>query len=291
MKMENLQEHKRIDFIEGILNNLSDLNRNIALDKSLNYLPTEKVEQLFEQFEMLDSNIFDHKQFSSNSLNRLDRLSFIMSKIADLDFSIEAGVGDLNNHLDHIAFSLNLMRERLEEKFKHFKLLQATFDSFQDVYLLTDKDGNIEFANDKLFYLGIRQGHVIGKNIKQLIFSKLIVFRYGLDLKFTDETHNLVTDFIDNEDADSILRITRKNVSKDQFAYKIELMNRATYVYPKNTMDDPNVIRTINDLVYHSDNQKKNSQKILNRLKVALGHLPNDPLNEQILAQIESKLA
>lgn len=289
--MKNLQESKRIDFIECVLNNLSDLNRNIALDKSLNYLPNEKVEQIFEQFEMLDSNIFDHKQFSSNSLNRLDRLSFIMSKIADLDFSIQAEVGDLNNHLGHIAFSLNLMRERLEEKFKLFKLVKATFDSFQDVYLLTDKDGNIEYANNKLFYLGIRQGHIIGKNIKQFIFSKLVVIRYGLDLKFKDETHDLVSDFIDNEDADSILRITRKNVSEDQYAYKIELMNRATYVNPKNTMDDPNVIRTINDLVYHSDNQKKDSQKILNRLKAALGHLPNDPLNEQILAQIESKLA
>lgn len=292
MKMGNLQENKKNQFIECILNNLSDLNRNVALDKSLNYLPTKKVKQLFEQFEMLDSHIFDHKKFSSNSLNRLDKLSFIMSKIADLDFSLEAEVGDLNNHLDHIAFSLNLMRERLEEKFRNFKLIKSTFDSLQDVYLLTDKSGEIQFANNKLYYLGIKHNHVVGKNIKELIFSKLIVFRYGLDLQLNGETHNLVNDFIDNEDADSILRISRKNVDAElsYCAYKVELMNRTTYLNPGGKADDPNIIRTINDLVYRSDEQENDTRKILKRLKSGLERMPNDPLNKQILSHINSRL-
>lgn len=293
--MEKLGESKRDKFIEKVLDDLSDLNKNIALDKTLSYVPREKIEELFEQFDMLNSNIFNHKRVSNDSLNRLDNLSFIMAKIADLDFSYEAEVRELDNHLDHIAFSLNLMRDRLKEKLENYRLIESTLNSLHDIYIVTDYSGRIVYTNDQFKLLGIKKQYSFGMNIKEFIFSKLVVYGHSIDMVFDEKKHELEDGFIDNENSETVLRLTRKQINSEfsdeiNFAYKIELLSKKFYTVRPKPEEDTNVIRTIYDLSKNTSQQLQDHKKILTRLKVALQNMNNDPLNDQLLENIDSML-
>ncbi|MBL4625134.1 MAG: hypothetical protein JKY42_08355 [Flavobacteriales bacterium] len=67
---------REVDQIEELI---AKLNSKVTLDGSLSYLTKDGYDRIFHQFKMLDTSIYNHKELSIESNDRLDELTDIMS--------------------------------------------------------------------------------------------------------------------------------------------------------------------------------------------------------------------
>jgi len=224
--------------LECIVDLLTSLNEKVKLDKSLSYISKEDCDELYTQFELLDRNIFDHKKVSIDSNNRLEELTFIMAQMTDLNFSQEATVREDYNHLDYIAISLNMMRERLQEKVNRLKRTNAILDAFNDLYLVTDLKGLITDTNNKIQrYFNLAKNDVIGMHIKDFLESQKGFF--GIDITRNFNIHQLKRGYLENTESEVVLRVSGKVYAsqgvEDGYCYKVESLIRALYVRPNDS--------------------------------------------------------
>lgn len=180
-KVDILQQvHDEVNQVEELL---SSLNKKVMLDNSLSVVSNEQIKKIYRQFRLLDTSIYNHHKISVDSNDRLEHLTDVMSSIADLDFSQEARVenDEQFNHLDYIALSVNLMRDRLQDKFDQFILIKCVFNALDDLYIVTDKDDNILLVNQTLErHYQLKSDDVTGKSMAEF-FQLDKIARYSID--------------------------------------------------------------------------------------------------------------
>lgn len=221
--------------VEVLLEKLTYLNERLLKGNSLDCITKTEYDQLYGQFKLLDRNIFDHKNFSIDSNDRLEELVDIMASIADLDFSTEATVKNEFNHLDYIAISINLMRERLEERVAYFKNFRSVLDSFDDLHLITDLNGLILYSNGALAdKLKVQPKDVIGQHVKSFFDGIIRKKEFSLDFIRAFGIHGIDQEFIENKTSQIVLKVSGKAYLSDGkreigYCYKVEPMIKALY--------------------------------------------------------------
>lgn len=252
--MKNKNESTSHD-IDVLLDMLTDLNSKVQRETKLTCLSKDEYDQLHGQFKLLDRHIFDHKDLSIDSNDRLEQLVDIMSSIADLDFSQEAEVREEYNHLDYIAISLNLMRERLEQRVFEMKRMAHVIDSFTDLYLITDLDGLILRSNKVLkTHYQINEDEVVGMHIKSFFESPLLKSNYSLNFDRDRVIHDIQQGFIDTPNTDVVLRISGKvyhaeNGEEIGYCYKVEPISKKLYLNTASEKTKSNLISELQQVI------------------------------------------
>ena len=187
---ENKQQHK--NEYEEIEYLLSALNTKIKLDDSLTYLSQEGFTKIYNQFKLLDTSVFNHQKTSIDTNDRLHELTDLMSSYANFDFSRKPEVKEEYNHLDYIAISLNLMRDRQEERYNSISLAKIGLDHLNHSCLITDKFGVIKYANNVFFdSYKIKKEEVHDISIKALFEKKVFKDYYHISFDLNTEMHHV----------------------------------------------------------------------------------------------------
>lgn len=292
MKQKETENDPYNSHIDTLVDMLATLNERVILDTSLSYLTKEKCDLIFEQFKILDRNIFDHKKNSIDSNDRLEQLVYIMAQLSKLNFDVEeAPVRDKYNHLDYFAFSLNMMRERLEERVNKLKRIEEVLDSFSDLYLITDLKGIILHANAVLTeQYQIPLDDLIGKHITHFFQSSAIKNNYSLDFARDRLVHGIKQGFIHNHQALITLRISAKVYTSDLklekgYCYKVEAMN--SLLYKKNTINGVSELSNSQDSKTHNN---VNFESINNEMKEIILSIRQTYTDKAVLNLTESAI-
>lgn len=261
--------------IEKIEEIISELNAKVKLDKSLAYLSKEDYDRVHKQFQILDENIFNHKEVSIDSNDRLEELVDIMSSIADLDFSRIAPVGDDYNHLDYIAISINMMRDRLETKFNELMRVKNVFNGLSDLHIITDLDGIVIDVNETLqSKFKIHPDDVLDGDIQSFFKSDAIVSNYGLDFERDRVIHGIKQGYVANEGSKVVLKISASVYKNNEgreigYHYKIKPISKGFYT-EKVTDSEDEIMNTLNTLVAQINHNKvktKEQEDVLKEIR------------------------
>ncbi len=275
MKLSQTPHSDFGDKIEQIEEIISELNTKVKSDKTLTYISKEDYDRVHRQFQILDENIFNHKENSIDSNDRLEELVDIMSSIADLDFSRIAKVGDEFNHLDYIALSINLMCDRLERAFSELMNVAQVFDALPDLHLITDMDGEVLRVNKVLEEkFQIHPSNVVGGNIKTFFDSALIVGNYGLDFERDRVVHNIQQGYFPNTNAKVVLKVTASIFKDDAgneagYHYKVKPVSTGFYSAEGDNSEDE-VVEALNVLVANigrSSARSKEQEEVLKEIR------------------------
>ncbi|NQY66628.1 MAG: hypothetical protein HRT72_02740 [Flavobacteriales bacterium] len=253
---------------------MADLNVKFARDPTLKYVLKDEYDDLFEQFIMLDTSIYNHKKLEIDSNDRLDMLTDAMASVADLDFSKELVVGGEMDHLDYMALSYNLMRERLEEKFL-VSQGKEIINSFQDLYLIVDVNGNVVDSNTALQRkFNLAHNDVVDKPIKSFFEMKAINNNFGIDYNVRQSGFGISRKYIPNTDARFVLKVTNGSFTfdrgeKDGYWYKVE--SHSTLLYNQKTIKNREYILASLDRLHaqikRNINKTEDRQRILVEIK------------------------
>jgi len=165
---------KEVDNIQDLL---ADLTTKIKLDPTLSYINDTQYDQLVNGLNDLTINIYDHKEVSETSKDRLDHLSDVMTSMAALDFSKEARDDGNYNHLDYFAIGINLLRNTLGKKMEEYQLFHNVTRSIDDLIIITDTKGTVRFANEQLKeFLGHDARSLIGEGVYNIIVPNRELF-------------------------------------------------------------------------------------------------------------------
>ena len=212
-----------------ILEKMVSLNKKLSNAEGVDIHKCD-YDALVSQFKCLDKNIFSNEAISMDSDNQLEEIIERMTSIGNLNFSDEVTVKEEYGHLDYIAISLNLMQERLDEKIEDLLRVVKVWDCFNDVYIIVNAQGLIKDINkvgrEKL---GIKSEDLIDTHIKSFFDSYAIRSKFAIDFTNTISCHNIMRYFIDNVDAQVILRITAKSYGDKNelgYCYRVELMEK-----------------------------------------------------------------
>ena len=219
----NLSPQHEVHQIEDLM---ATLTSKVCMDSSLSYLSKEDYSKIYRQFKKLDTSIYNHKELSVDTNDRLDELTDIMSSMADLDFSREAEVREEYNHLDYIAISINLMRDRLEDRFASLSRIKAMFDALHELYIITDEEGTVLVANQALEQLyGIEKSSLQGKHIKCFFETATIKEHYNIDFGKDAIDHQTMSGLTLSKQAKARLKVSVRSFNlpdkKKGFVYKI----------------------------------------------------------------------
>lgn len=255
--------------IEALLDMMTDLNAKVQREGSLSCISKDEFDELAGQFKVLDQNIFDHKTLSIDSNDRLEQLVDMMSSIANLDFSQIAEVRDTYNHLDYIALSLNMMRERLEEKVNSLRRVYNAFDSFNDLYLITNNEGIVLHANKVLrTQYQFKEGDVIGKHVQHFFNSDSIKGEFALDFTRAFSAHDVKREYLKNDTAKIVLKISGKvyqtqDGTDEGYCYKIEPISKAFYNNTSNKSKDSEIINKVYETIKQmkADSERRDGEK------------------------------
>jgi PAS domain S-box-containing protein len=158
--------------VNTLVDIISDLNHKLLLDEDLICVTDDDFNKIHEQVNKLRVNIYNHKEISNESKDRLEELTDIISTIPALNFSKRALVTGSDNHLDYIAIGLNLMSHHLEKRINPLLTCEKILNSIQDMVIVTDLKGNIQYVNPyALKVLKYPDKEIINKNIAT-------IFRY-----------------------------------------------------------------------------------------------------------------
>lgn len=246
---------------------ISELNTKVQRDKSLTYLSKEDYDKIHKQFQILDENIFNHKEVSINSNDRLEELVDIMSSIANLDFSRIAPVGEEYNHLDYIAISLNMMRDRLEQKFNDLLRVKNVFNALSDLHIITDLDGIIIDVNNVLqSKFKIHPDNVLDGDIQSFFQLEEITANYGLDFERDRVIHGIKQGYIPNQNAKVVLKVSASVYTDETnkeigYHYKIRPISKGFYSDKSEDSDEDEIMDTLNTLVAQIKRNKKKTRE------------------------------
>jgi len=212
---------------------LSTLNSKVRMDNSLTDLCREDFSKIYKQFKALDTSIYNHKEFAIDSNGRMDDLIDIMSSIADLDFSREAEVQDEYNHLDYIVLRINLMKDRLFERFQRRDHIKNVFDAFEDLYIITNEKGFILQTNKAIKKYGLQEENLVGSHIKKFFEHENIQKVYGIDYDRVRSIHGLERGYRNSPNSNTVLQIFMQSYTSPNhvngFFYRITPQNIALY--------------------------------------------------------------
>ncbi|NQY10660.1 MAG: hypothetical protein HRT71_14265 [Flavobacteriales bacterium] len=260
--------------LEQISELIADLNKKIVRDPTLKCILKDGYDNLLEQFKELDTSIYNHQKTSVDSNDRLDVLTDAMASMADLDFSKVLKVRGDMDHLDYIALSYNLLRDRLEDKFQYSRG-KFIINSFQDLYLITDSQGMVIEINQALEgKFNIARANLIGKSINSFFNLEAINKRFGIHFDVQLSRFDITRKYVANEHAKFILKVTNGSFSyheerEDGYWYKIESFSSALYNH--NTIKDREYIlvclEKLHAQIKRNIENSKERKEILNEVK------------------------
>ncbi|MBL4752317.1 MAG: PAS domain-containing protein [Flavobacteriales bacterium] len=169
--MENTDTaaQKEVNTIEDLL---FDLTTKVKLDPDLSYVNDRQYDQLVNGINQLSVNIYNHKEVSVTSRDRLEHLTDVITSMGRLDFSHKAMDSGNHNHLDYFSISLNLLRKTLDKKIKEIQFYHDITHSSTDLVIVTDTKGKIVHINNQLKeFLGYDHIDLIKKDLHTIITS------------------------------------------------------------------------------------------------------------------------
>lgn len=220
------------------IDNLLELVKKVNSDLISSEKPVINLMQsreLFEEFEYLHENIYNHKNFSLDTNNRLESILHILANMANMDFSGIAEVKDNFDHLDYFAFSLNHTSDRIREQVDFLQIFKHLLNAYRDAHIITDSKGVIIHANEVLRNLfEIEDSLYRGIQIKDFFNSFPIKTKYSLEFVNSCGNHGIVSGYNENKIASTVLRISSRQILNDDheslgYCYKIERMNHDIY--------------------------------------------------------------
>ena len=214
--------------LDSVIDKMIQLNTKLPhLDFNI---PKRSYDALVTQFESLNKNVFNKELISLDYNNQLEEIIDILTSISNLDFSREVTVKDEYSHLDYVAISVNLLQEHLTEKIDELKRFRAALSVFEDVYIITDKNGEIISINrtDKKVF-GIDISTFESKSIKLFLTSFKLMNKYAIEFTNSVSEHFIEASFIDNPNSNVVLRVTAKPYSDNSvsgYCYRLEEMEK-----------------------------------------------------------------
>ena len=251
----------KTDNLGSLLELIKKINSTSTNPKDSSFNWTQSKE-LFEEFEYLHDNIYNNKNFSLNTNDRLESILQILSDMANMDFSGIAQVNENLDHLDYFAFSLNHASDRIGKKVKELNYFKKIVNSFNDSFIITDNKGIINFLSKTIDKgLNIEEENTVGIPIKVFFNSLEIKTKYSIDFVNTCVEHEIEAGYFENKIADTVLRVTSKTCYNEQglkhgVCYKIEQLDQT--IYRKHDSLNTNYIHSVyKEIAQNSKNERK----------------------------------
>lgn len=259
--------------INKLRHRLSELeNLENSIEKEIDCLSVNS-DFFRKNYIPIQTKIFDEEGFSTVDNNDLEKLGNIMSSIANLDFTEKAEISDERNEFDFLGLNLNIMQIHLEDSFKALSRMQNYFDSINSLILITDSKGKILDTNDYISNLGFSKKEIISRDtsIKEFLFSKPLLHKYGLDITGTIIEHDIERLYLANLKSEIVLRVTIRSTHFPQsgtsgYFYIVEPVSKALYENQNYGSMSP-VKNSIQSIANSDQIQKFEHLKVLNSIK------------------------